>query len=505
MKHTTLAVLGFWAIALVGPAITVSEASSSRTWVLRDLKSDEDVMLDGVALTADGGIRLSARVIPIFDAAQPNLWCLARDARGRIYAGSGNDGKVFRIDPDGGNPEVIFDSDELEVHAIAFDADDRLYVATSPDGAVFRITPEGMPVMIFDPSETYIWAMVLDDHDRLYVATGHPGRVYRVDHLEPNASGVVVLDGHEENIRTLIRDEKGTLYAGSDQSGIVYRITPPDKTSVIYDSPMREIAAIAVAPGADGEERLYIATLAPLPRRAASSGETPGTGDVTHVQITAEGPDNGEKGEGSEEQQRRRRAARRPTPDRYFGAIYELTTRGYARRLWQSTDALPLSLARLSPQGDGWGEGVLVGTGSAGRVLLVRASGDASEYVTIPSQQVNALIPDGHGAFYAAASNLGQVVRISPGAADSGTVTSPVHDAGFTSTWGTISWTADEPGGAAVTLQVRTGDTEKPDDSWSAWSSAYTDATGEAIRRPHARFVQWRAKLAAGRAGVSPV
>jgi hypothetical protein len=49
---------------------------------------------------------------------------------------------------------------------------------------------------------------------------------------------------------------------------------------------------------------------------------------------------------------------------------------------------------------------------------------------------------------------------------------------------------------------TRTGNTATPDETWSAWSTAYTNAGGEPIASPNARYLQWRAVFTtAGSAG----
>jgi len=45
----------------------------------------------------------------------------------------------------------------------------------------------------------------------------------------------------------------------------------------------------------------------------------------------------------------------------------------------------------------------------------------------------------------------------------------------------------------AVTLATRSGNTERPDDSWSDWSAPLTHKEGEVIKSPPARFLQWKA------------
>ena len=509
MKRTTIALTGLVSLMMAGPG-QWPEASVSRTWIQRDRPDFASAQLEGIALSGEGALRLSARVTPLFEVPQPNVWCLARDSKGRIYSGGGNDGRVYRLDPGASAPEVVFDASELAILAMALDKDDRLYVASSPNGAIHRIEADGTSSMVYDPDAVYVWSLVFDERGRLYVATGAPGRVLRLD--EPGKRGEVrattLLAPGEDHIRSLVRSEGGVFYAGSDQNGIVYRITAKGESSVVYDSPMREVSALAVDSGPRGD-RVYAAGLAPAQQRGgggdAEGGSTEG---VTRVRVTAEGSEEEQPQQPPQQGQGQRRP---PAQERYFGMIYAISADGHAETIWESRQQLPLSLAFLD-QPSGAPRELLVGTGGAnaggseqGEVILLADPSDASTWVTVPGQQVNALMRDADGSFLAAASNLGQVVRISPGALETGTVTSTVHDAGFTASWGTLSWTADVPRGAAVVMQVRTGETEQPDASWSDWSAEQTAAEGSPIRAPRARFIQWRSTLKAASGGGSPV
>jgi hypothetical protein len=51
------------------------------------------------------------------------------------------------------------------------------------------------------------------------------------------------------------------------------------------------------------------------------------------------------------------------------------------------------------------------------------------------------------------------------------------------------------PRGSRVQLFTRSGNSQVPDDTWSAWSDAYTSADGQTIASPKARFLQWTAIL----------
>ncbi len=351
-RHAPLGLKLALVLAAATAVATPVLASSSRAWVLRDPDHFQDARLEGVALTTDGALRLSARVTPLGDPAQLNIWCLARAADGTLYAGAGNDGKVFRFDGPEGKPVVVFDSNELEVQSLAFDSKGRLFAATAPHGAVYMIGEGGLGVSVFRPDDTYIWSILFDDRDRLYVATGQQGHVYRVDSPGPNAAGKVVLDGREDHIRSLARSPRGAIYAGSDQSGILYRIGADGVAAVVYDSPMQEIASIAIGEGIGGDDEIYIGALAPV---ASQRGVGPGraqNGGVTRVRVTAEDsgpepditPGDQDQEENEQAQPQRQRPQPRPPTTTYSGAIFAIGPDGYARKLWDSREALPLAL-----------------------------------------------------------------------------------------------------------------------------------------------------------------
>jgi len=452
-----------------------ASATSSQAWVMRSRSDFGDARLDNVTISPEGRISLSPEVSRIADSPQPVLWCLAIDSKGIVYAGGGNDGQVLRAGT--GGMEVVLDTPEVEVHAIAIDATGRVYAGSSPDGKVYRVTGSPSGETFFDPQAKYVWAMAFDPAGNLLVATGQPGRIYRVN---PAGKGEVLLEGREDHIRTLAPDGRGGFYAGSDQGGVIYHITPQGKSEVLFDTPAREIPALALM---DGD--VYAAALTPT-QRGRSAPEA--RGPVTRVRVTAEG--GGEVQEEPDSSGEQEKAQQRQQPvENYSGAIYRISPSGYARKVWESREALPLSLLPLS------GGRLLVGTSVHGRVVVLGSGGDASDLATLQATQVNALAAGPGGTTIAATSNLGALFRIGNAFSHEGTVMSDPKDAGFTSKWGTISWDADTPAGAEISFQVRTGDTEEPDTTWSEWSKPYAGASAALIDRREARYLQWRATL----------
>ncbi|MBL8293354.1 MAG: hypothetical protein JNN08_16015, partial [Bryobacterales bacterium] len=94
----------------------------------------------------------------------------------------------------------------------------------------------------------------------------------------------------------------------------------------------------------------------------------------------------------------------------------------------------------------------------------------------------------------------GKLFRLERAKAPAGEIESPVHDATTTSRWGRLSWI----GAGSVVFRTRTGNSARPDKTWSAWSAPLTAAQGAAIASPNARYVQWKAEFA-GEATIESV
>jgi sugar lactone lactonase YvrE len=467
------------AIALLASLHGDLRAATGRAWVVRDRVDYADAHLRDVTLTPEGRIMLAPAVTMLGEISEPLLWCLAVDPRGRLHVGGGNEGRVIRIDEEG--PELAFDAPEVEVHAIAFDRAGRLYAGSSPDGRVYRVS-EGEPgEVFFEPNAKYIWALLFDRSGRLLVATGQPGRVHAVS---KDGSSEILFESRDDHIRTLLPDGEEGFYAGTDGGGVIYRIPLEGEPSVLYDSPAREIAALATV----GED-VYAAALSPSkkPARAAAAAEN--RAGVTHVSVTAEGPSEPQEENGNRSQGGGTQRTRPRPPQRFTGSIYRINADGFSRKIWESEESLPLSLL---PGPDG---GLIAGLSGGGRLVLLSPDGDLSELAALGATQVSALLRVEHGRIYAATSNLGSVYEVGDAYAKEGRVLGGVRDAGFTSTWGAITWDAEIPGGTGISFQVRSGDTEEPDSTWTDWSEPFEDPEGSVIDLSPARYLQWRANL----------
>lgn len=441
--------------------------------------------LDQVSVDEHGRLMLGPAITRVFDTGAPFVWTAVADSAGVAYLGTGNDGKVFKVDATG-RGTVFYDATELEVHALALAPNGGLYVGTSPDGRVYKVDASGAATPFFDPDEKYIWAMVTDASGQLFVATGDPkGRVYRVTTA---GVGTPFYTSSASHVVSMAFDGQRRLVAGTESPGRVFRLDADGRPFLLLDTNLQEVRAIR----ADPQGRLFVVAQA----KASGSGGDSG-GDTA-----AAPPDSAPRApiptvtvsitsmSVVETPAASAGATTAASSGSVTGAIFRIDVDGGAEQIWESRDDTPYDVA---PQPDG---ALLVATGHRGK--LYRLDGDplkATLLGRVPGREAVQLLPSATRTLVIT-SNAGALVRVDATHAARGTYTSDVRDALALARWGTISWRATTPPGSSIEVASRSGNTASPDDGWSAWSAAYANADGTAVTSPTARYLQWRVTLA---------
>jgi hypothetical protein len=442
--------------------------------------------VENLSIDNDGRLLLGPAMRLVHDSNAPFLWAIVPGPDGSLYLGSGNEGKVYRIDK-AGKASVFFDAPELEVHALAAAPGGGLYVGSSPDGEIYKVDATGEATPFFDPKDKYIWALAVDPRGNVFAATGDKGVIYRI---APDGKGDVFYRTKSSHVVALTFDRSGNLVAGTESPGMVFRIDPEGKAFVLLDSAFREIHALRL----DDKGTIYAAAVGAKqpsedhPDVGTMSGGTSALAAVPSVstEITAISVVDLSSMGVSDSKGLRREERRTPK-----GAIYRIAADGTTDTVWESPEDLPYDIL-IEPGGS-----LLVGTGNRGKIFRVVL--DDPPKVTLlaraPVQQVTRLLADGGQGVIVTSANPGKIFRLSGQRADQGTYQSDVHDADTISTWGTITWRAVLPRGSQVQVFTRSGNSRTPDDTWSPWSDAYTNADGQQIASPKARFLQWKAVL----------
>jgi outer membrane protein assembly factor BamB len=447
--------------------------------------------VENLSIDSYGRLTLGPTSTPVYDSSAPFIWTAITLADGSVYAGSGNEGQVYRIDPSG-KGTVFFDSEELEVHAIAAVPGGGIYVGTSPQGKIYKVDASGKAAVFFDPVDRYIWSLAVDRSGTVFAATGDKGVIYRIT---PDGKGAVFYETKATHAMTLAFDRDGRLLAGTESPGRVFRIDSTGKPFVILDSSFNEIRSLRV----DKDGMMY--AVAVSSRVAGTPGTTPSSsssesGPTPVATVTAEVTAIGlaEPSGGGPPPQQTPRSTGPVT-----GAIYRISPDGAWDLVWELREDTPYDVAF---EGNG---NLLVATGNKGKIY--RLAGEPYQptlVVRANVQQVTAILPERDGRMLFATSNPGKVLRLSASRADRGIYTSDVRDAQTVAAWGTIRWRAQIPAGTRVDISTRSGNTRTPDETWSDWAAAYTNQAGSAISSPRARYLQWRAILTGAR-GESPL
>jgi WD40 repeat protein len=437
--------------------------------------------VDQLSIDEHGRLMLGPSLEQVFDAEVPSVWSVAPAPDGGVYLGTGNDGRVFLVGRDG-TSRLFYDAPEMAVHAMAPAPDGGLLVATSPDGRIYRVNADGSAATFFDPEARYIWAMVVDARGQVFAATGEEGRIYRI---APDGTGEVFHTSTAAHVVSLAIGPDGRLLAGTDSPGRVFRLDDGGRPFLLLDTPFQEVRSLRV----DASGHLYAVAL---------SGRAPAAGDAPAEPSPAEAPRQPVPSVSTEitavaivDAPVGQAGAAPATPDRRspMGALYRITPEGLWDQIWESRDDAPYDVV-IEGNGD-----LLMATGHSGKVY--RLSGNplrATLLGRVPAQQTTRLLAHDARTVLVTA-NPGLLAALSPGRATRGTYVSEVKDAQMVASWGTISWRASVPAGAAIQVFTRSGNTRTPDEAWSEWSAAYANPDGSAIASPSARYLQWRAVL----------
>ena len=117
--------------------------------------------IENLAINSRGELVLGPGTELVYETSAPFLWSMLAAPDGTLFVGTGNEGKVFKVDPRASG-SLFFDSAELEVHALAPGPDGSIYVGTSPDGKIYKVDRNGTATELFDPDAKYIWALAVD-------------------------------------------------------------------------------------------------------------------------------------------------------------------------------------------------------------------------------------------------------------------------------------------------------------------------------------------------------
>jgi WD40 repeat protein len=235
-----------------------------------------------------------------FDPQTKYIWALALDDAGNLYVGTGDQGEIFRIAPNG-EPSVFFKSDEPHIRVLAFDHAGNLIAGSDGSGLIYRITPKAEGFVLYSAPKREITSIAVDGEGNIFAsATGErraggssgpfsviisgtgekdssgpanqsgpapesvalssggagvPGgsEIYKIS---PDGSPSRLWSSHDDLVYSLAFDGQGHLLAGSGNRGQIYQILAREDYTELLKAAANQVTAFTKA----AQGGLYVST-----------------------------------------------------------------------------------------------------------------------------------------------------------------------------------------------------------------------------------------------------
>ena len=472
--------------------------SSTTAWEMSTYQDFLKGRFSGLSLTRDGRLLLAPKADVLFSSDQPSVWSVVEAPDSTFYVATGNRGKVYNV-TSAGKTSLVWTSPQPEVFALAVGPEGALYAGTSPDGRIYKLQG-GKAEEYFNPQSKYIWALAFGKDGALYAGTGDDGKIFRIT---ARAQGTVYYETGQSHVTCLAFDRNGHLLAGSEPNGILYRVLGPEKAFVLYDANLPEIRSISVAPdgaiyaaalGGSIAQRTTAATAAAATTGTATTVIAPGTS----ITVTDDSAQAGPEFKPKVETKVTAATSSTVTPATVQtvevsgvdkSALFRINPDNTIETLWSSKDENAYDMLLSGNQ-------ILFSTDAQGRVYRLGTDRRVTLLTQTNEGEATRLLASHDGKLLVATSTLGKLLQLTDKQDSTGTYESPVHDAASVARWGQLSWRGEKGANSKLIFRTRSGNSARPDKTWSDWSEGLADPRGSSITSPNARFIQWKAEFA---------
>ena len=151
-----------------------------------------------------------------------HIFAMASDISGRLLVGvSGENCKLMRLEND--QLITIFEPNENDAKYIfAINVNDKgdIYLGTGPDGKIYKLDSLGQnPEEVYDSTDNNILSLASGKDGVLYAGSDNRGLVYKVD--IKNKTATVLYDSDQPEITALLVAQNGELYAAATSAKMV--------------------------------------------------------------------------------------------------------------------------------------------------------------------------------------------------------------------------------------------------------------------------------------------
>src|SRR5438128_3684306 len=149
-----------------------ASAAKVKTWTAHAPADYDKAQLRQAVVSSEGAVRLARQLTPVAGIDAAHVWDVVEDAAGNLFVATGDDGKVFKVTPDG-DVSVAYAGPDSQVLCLALGGDGAIYAGTGPGGRIVRIAADGATRVVCATPGSYIWALAFDADGRpLFARTG---------------------------------------------------------------------------------------------------------------------------------------------------------------------------------------------------------------------------------------------------------------------------------------------------------------------------------------------
>ena len=436
-------------LLLAGLSAAPARAESTRFYELEGFPHLLEGNPESTAITEDGAVALPAAVHErLADAGE--TYSAATAWGDDLVVALADSGEVLAVSPKGVRRSLY--RPEAGVVTALLAVDDVLWVATAPPGQIVEVNRKGASHVLCSPEANFIWNMVPGPDKTFLISTGEPGQVLR---MERSGKAQAIFKPEQTHLRALAYDAKLGTFVGGAERGIVYRAADNRDFRALFDTTSPEITSLLLR-----EDAVYVAAVSGAANLVGNDGKNPGKGGDVQSQLV------------------------------------RLQMDGSFEVLAGSNDEAIFATA-FDRRGS-----VLVATGATGRedprgrlysidpqrrrIALVHQS---------PSRRLTHLVPLPGGGTAVVAAAGGRVLELSADLAREGAFVTAPFDAAINASFGWVQALGVYPRGTEALMALRSGQTARPDASWSPWSKALAAPGQRASEVPRGRYLQVRLQL----------
>lgn len=422
-----------------------------------DFKKGEFI---NTSLTVNGEVFLCPEYKEILNNNDMYVWSSAFDSQGNMYACVGGDkGVIYKITP---KMEVsnFYESPGIGLNIIEAGKDDELYLGINPNGLIYKILPDKTEVELTSIPERYIWDLEIDSKGNIYAATGIGAVIYKIT---SNGDKEILYNAETERHILKMLLKNNILYFVTEGNGLLYKCDlTTNNVEILYDAYEDEIKDLCM----DSKGNIVFCT------STTSKKKAPTDFNYTDSFLFLNGKGNS-------------KANKKAV---WKNSAYKINTNGAIDKFFTKDKDMLLSLTS-----DNLGN-IYIGSGVDGIIYKIDSNNIPSIYISSREKQIYSLLFK-NDMLFALSCNMGKIFKISLNKATKGEYISEIFNTTGEAIWGKIMWKVKEQLEGKITLQVRTGNSETPDNTWSKWSNVFTNPLGSNISLAPARFIQYKANF----------